>query len=213
MALQALAARDALTGLANRRCFESGNAGLFVDVDHFRPCNDRHDHQSGDECLRAIAAIVGAQASWPIWLHAMAARNLPSPWPRPTALGPARWPRRFAKKGAMALRIAHLSARGRRACDAQSRRGEARSPQRCRRDWLLGQADQARYAAKRLGRTASSALTHAGRFRQGLPAQDRGAICTAQGPGDKAQNWRTSATFFDWSTRSADPIAWAAAGL
>ncbi len=66
MALQTLAAKDALTGLANRRSFDqalelewsramrSGRtmALLFADVDHFKRFNDCHGHQGGDECLR-----------------------------------------------------------------------------------------------------------------------------------------------------------------
>jgi diguanylate cyclase (GGDEF)-like protein/PAS domain S-box-containing protein len=84
LALRTLAAKDALTGLANRRSFDqaiemewaraerSGRplALLFADVDHFKLFNDKHGHQSGDECLRAVAAIVGAQALRPVDLAA-----------------------------------------------------------------------------------------------------------------------------------------------
>jgi diguanylate cyclase with GGDEF domain/PAS domain-containing protein len=61
MALKTLAAKDALTGLANRRSFDqaieiewaradrSGRplALLFADVDHFKLFNDNHGHQRG----------------------------------------------------------------------------------------------------------------------------------------------------------------------
>ena len=73
MALRTLAAKDALTGLANRRSFDqaieiewaraerSGRplALLFADVDHFKLFNDNHGHQRGDECLRDIAGVIG----------------------------------------------------------------------------------------------------------------------------------------------------------
>lgn len=63
---------DVLTGLANRRAFEQRSleimrdcaratrpvALLMIDVDHFKVYNDTFGHQAGDDCLRAIAAIL-----------------------------------------------------------------------------------------------------------------------------------------------------------
>jgi diguanylate cyclase (GGDEF)-like protein len=65
---------DALTGLANRRAFDEALGRewsrcalartpvslLLVDVDRFKALNDRYGHQAGDECLRVVAATVGA---------------------------------------------------------------------------------------------------------------------------------------------------------
>jgi diguanylate cyclase (GGDEF)-like protein len=67
-----LALSDALTGLANRRGFDqaltrewertqregSEISLLLLDIDHFKRFNDRHGHQAGDDCLRAIATAV-----------------------------------------------------------------------------------------------------------------------------------------------------------
>ena len=67
--LQDLADRDGLTGIANRRRFDSfldqclprarerqTPVGLaLVDVDHFKRYNDSHGHQAGDEILRQVA--------------------------------------------------------------------------------------------------------------------------------------------------------------
>jgi len=64
------ASRDGLTGLLNRREFDaaferecerarreaSPLALVLADVDHFKECNDRFGHASGDAVLRAIAA-------------------------------------------------------------------------------------------------------------------------------------------------------------
>lgn len=64
-----LSNRDPLTGLANRRRFDSylndalqalpasgcGLALVLIDVDHFKAFNDRYGHPAGDQCLRLIA--------------------------------------------------------------------------------------------------------------------------------------------------------------
>ncbi|WP_267359353.1 MULTISPECIES: GGDEF domain-containing protein [unclassified Methylobacterium] len=67
------AATDALTGIANRRAFDSrlrrairdGAAGpssrfalLMIDVDHFKRFNDAHGHKTGDLVLRRVARML-----------------------------------------------------------------------------------------------------------------------------------------------------------
>ncbi len=67
--MQRLASYDALTGLANRATLyhrldaaladAPGNGSryaiLFIDLDHFKPVNDRFGHHVGDELLKAVA--------------------------------------------------------------------------------------------------------------------------------------------------------------
>jgi len=74
--LAALARRDALTGVANRRQFDevleaewrrarrarSPLALAFVDVDHFKAYNDACGHQAGDACLQTVAQTLATVA-------------------------------------------------------------------------------------------------------------------------------------------------------
>jgi diguanylate cyclase len=71
--LCALSSRDGLTGLANRRHFESvlareldrvARAGepallLVLDIDHFKRINDSRGHAAGDLVLKAVAQALG----------------------------------------------------------------------------------------------------------------------------------------------------------
>ena len=70
--LAQIAREDALTGVANRRrldesleeewrrAYRSGTslALLLIDVDHFKPYNDRLGHLAGDNCLKEVAATL-----------------------------------------------------------------------------------------------------------------------------------------------------------
>ena len=67
-----LARQDALTGLPNRRGFFEQAAGvwgnvlrrqrplsvLMIDIDHFKPVNDRYGHDVGDQVLAAVANLL-----------------------------------------------------------------------------------------------------------------------------------------------------------
>lgn len=75
--LQELASSDALSGLANRRSFDSrmaadwqraGKLGrpialLMIDVDHFKLFNDRYGHLNGDVCLRRLGKLLKETAT------------------------------------------------------------------------------------------------------------------------------------------------------
>jgi diguanylate cyclase (GGDEF)-like protein len=166
LALKTLAAKDGLTGLGNRRSFDQTLetewsraqrakkplALLFVDVDHFKLFNDQHGHQNGDECLRAVAEIIGANAVRPTDLAARYGGEefaviLPDTGSEGACIVAER-----IREAVMDLRIAHgdpgagpwvtLSVGV-----ASHVPGDDVGP-----DWFLGQADQALYAAKRLGR-------------------------------------------------------------
>jgi diguanylate cyclase (GGDEF)-like protein len=67
--MRELTLTDALTGVANRRCFDDalenewrrcarGHAPLsmiMIDIDHFKLYNDTYGHQAGDDCLKRVA--------------------------------------------------------------------------------------------------------------------------------------------------------------
>jgi diguanylate cyclase (GGDEF)-like protein len=73
--LERLSHEDPLTGLANRRrwdtelagaCTEarerhSGVAVVLLDIDRFKLINDRHGHPGGDEALRAVATLLSTR--------------------------------------------------------------------------------------------------------------------------------------------------------
>lgn len=70
--LEMLAMKDALTGLANRRCFDEtlaiearrarrdnvSLALLMIDLDYFKRFNDSLGHIAGDACLRTVSKIL-----------------------------------------------------------------------------------------------------------------------------------------------------------
>ncbi len=95
--LRELAQLDSLTGLANRRTF---NAHLFsewklaikrhqpisalmIDVDHFKPFNDRYGHVQGDACLRkvgeALKACTRSRTDTPVGMGMEERRALANP--------------------------------------------------------------------------------------------------------------------------------------
>jgi diguanylate cyclase (GGDEF)-like protein len=66
--LAQLATTDGLTGLSNRRTFDSFLrreydahdviSVLLLDIDNFKGYNDTYGHQAGDECLKAVAKVI-----------------------------------------------------------------------------------------------------------------------------------------------------------
>jgi diguanylate cyclase (GGDEF)-like protein len=77
--LRSLAMLDGLTGIANRRKFESALVAawaqscrgslplsvVMIDVDFFKRYNDRYGHQEGDTCLRRVAMALSESLNRP----------------------------------------------------------------------------------------------------------------------------------------------------
>lgn len=94
--LEAIASTDALTGLTNRRGFDTALQALWsraaqdgtylalalIDVDRFKQFNDRLGHPAGDACLRALGqALQGAVRQGATSSRAMAGRRWRSSCP------------------------------------------------------------------------------------------------------------------------------------
>jgi len=82
--LTRLSHQDGLTGIANRRYFDSylltvlQNAAskrepvslILADIDHFKAFNDNYGHHAGDECLRRVAETLSGACRSPTDLSA-----------------------------------------------------------------------------------------------------------------------------------------------
>jgi diguanylate cyclase (GGDEF)-like protein len=165
-ALKTLAASDGLTGLANRRSFDQTLTAewsraertkkplslALVDVDHFKLYNDLHGHQKGDECLRAVASILGETALRPADLSARyGGEEFAVVMPETDQKAAVKVAERL--RGTLAkLQLAHGEA-GARPNVTFSIGIATRIPDEtvCA-DWLLMKADEALYAAKHAGR-------------------------------------------------------------
>ncbi|MCC0035942.1 MAG: GGDEF domain-containing protein [Hoeflea sp.] len=78
-AAEKVSKHDAMTGLANRRMLDEVVARLWaegardhtlaavvmIDVDHFKPFNDRYGHAAGDECLVRVAGLIADELKSP----------------------------------------------------------------------------------------------------------------------------------------------------
>lgn len=77
--LELVASTDALTGIANRRCFDviisrewkiairnnTQVSLLMIDVDKFKVYNDTYGHQQGDQCLAMVADVLQSAGKRP----------------------------------------------------------------------------------------------------------------------------------------------------
>jgi diguanylate cyclase (GGDEF)-like protein len=190
-ALKTLAAKDGLTGLFNRRSFDQALqaewqraersrkplALLFADVDHFKLFNDRYGHQTGDECLRAVATIIGERAFRPTDLAARyGGEEFAIVLPETDRNGAIEVAERI-RTTVMERAIAH-GAPGAGPHVTISVGVALRGPEDIGSpDYLLGLADQALYAAKRLGRNrvtcADTMLADFARLNRRKPAPAR----------------------------------------
>ncbi len=167
MALKELATKDGLTGLSNRRSFDQMLMSewsraqrtqqplslLFVDVDHFKQFNDLHGHQTGDECLRAVASVISKHATRPLDLATRyGGEEFAMILPEMNCNNACALAEQI-RRAVADLRIAHgAEGAGDHVTLSVGVASHVPGESDDRPDGLLGAADRALYAAKRLGR-------------------------------------------------------------
>lgn len=171
IALEQLATRDGLTGLANRRCFDDTLHAewsramrqkqplslLMVDVDNFKAYNDANGHLGGDECLKRIATAVASEMRANDLVARYGGEEFAVILPNQALKGAAivaerirarveqlRLPNRFSRDGRITVSIGAATALASNEADASE---------------LVAIADAALYRAKHMGRNRISLPT------------------------------------------------------
>jgi diguanylate cyclase (GGDEF)-like protein/PAS domain S-box-containing protein len=174
-ALEQLATRDGLTGLANRRCFDDTLHAewaralrqrqplslLMVDVDNFKAFNDAHGHLGGDECLKRIAAAVAGEMRVNDLVARFGGEEFAVILPNQSLKGAATVAERIRIRVEGMGLPEGLAASGQRVTVSIGAATAIASPDHCAND-LVATADAALYRAK-----------HMGRNRISLPIDDR----------------------------------------
>ncbi len=163
--LNDIAERDGLTGLYNRRMFDSLTNRLWlqarrnreslqvilVDIDHFKAFNDLYGHQAGDACIRRVANIIARAAKRPFDFCARyGGEEFALVLYAPSGEDPTALPEQI-RRDTMAMGVPHVPAHitlltasiGSAPAEPDSKRSLA---------GLIQSADEALYRAKQLGR-------------------------------------------------------------
>lgn len=172
-ALEQLATRDGLTGLANRRCFDETLHAewaraqrqrqplslLMVDVDNFKAYNDANGHLGGDECLKRIATAVASEMRANDLVARYGGEEFAVILPNQSLKGAAIVAERIRTRVEQ-LQLPHSLAAGQRVTVSIGAATALASPEHSASE-LVATADAALYRAK-----------HMGRNRISLPADD-----------------------------------------
>jgi len=170
-ALSAVAERDSLTGLLNRRAFqdrllallhgtppETPLCALFIDVDDFKAINDRYGHAAGDAVLVAVAKALSTEVRESDVLARIGGEEFAFLLPA-TPLPDAR---QVAERLLGAVRCLTIIS-GEQSLAVTVSVGVAERSFSCATaDALLRTADEAMYRAKRAGRNCAVAASNQG---------------------------------------------------
>lgn len=183
--LNDFAERDGLSGLYNRRMFDSLANRLWlqakrndealqvilVDIDHFKPYNDLYGHQAGDACIRQVANIIARAARRPFDFCARyGGEEFALVLYAPSGSDAAALPEQIRKE-TMALDIPHAHSAAAGMVTVSIGSAIAAPDSQRSLAGLIQTADEALYRAKQLGRNrvlhvdAGQAETPTGAFR------------------------------------------------
>ena len=160
--LETLAAIDFLTGVYNRRHFETLARAelarcqrymrplsvLMIDIDHFKAVNDRLGHAAGDRVLQNVTAISQAAKRDADVVGRLGGDELAILLPETTAIAAAQFAERLRNQVRDTKAVVH----GEKVTITVSIGVAAASSRTSGMESLLGQADQALYEAKQSGR-------------------------------------------------------------
>jgi diguanylate cyclase (GGDEF)-like protein len=164
--LNDIAERDGLSGLYNRRMFDTLANRLWlhaqrnseslqvilVDIDHFKPFNDLYGHQAGDSCIRQVATIMARAARRPLDFCARyGGEEFVLVLYAPSGADPAAVPEQIRRE-TMALGIPHASSAAAGMITVSIGSATAAPDSKRSLAGLIQAADEALYRAKQLGR-------------------------------------------------------------
>lgn len=164
--LNDIAERDGLSGLYNRRMFDTLTNRLWlqaqrngealqiilVDIDHFKAYNDLYGHQAGDSCIRQVAAILARAARRPFDFCARyGGEEFALVLYAPSGADPAAIPEQIRRE-TLALAIPHAHSRAAECLTVSIGSAIAGPDTKRSLAGLIQTADEALYRAKQLGR-------------------------------------------------------------
>jgi diguanylate cyclase (GGDEF)-like protein len=164
--LNDIAERDGLTGLYNRRMFDTLTNRLWlqaqrnqealqvilVDIDHFKAYNDLYGHQAGDNCIRRVASIIARATKRPLDFCARyGGEEFALVLYAPSGIDPAALPERIRHE-TLALDIPHAHAEAAEVLTVSIGSATAEAGTKRSLAGLIQTADEALYRAKQLGR-------------------------------------------------------------
>ena len=183
--LNEIAERDGLSGLYNRRMFDTLTSRLWlqtqrnmeslqiilVDIDHFKAYNDLYGHQAGDNCIRQVAAILARAARRPCDFCARyGGEEFALVLYAPSGADPTAIPEQVRRE-TLALAIPHAHSGAAQVLTVSIGSAMAEPGTKRSLAGLIQTADEALYRAKQLGRNrvlhvdASHSDTPTGTFK------------------------------------------------
>ncbi len=164
--LNDIAERDGLSGLYNRRMFDTLTSRLWlqaqrnqealqvilVDIDHFKAYNDLYGHQAGDSCIRQVAGILARAARRPFDFCARyGGEEFALVLYAPSGVDPTAIPEQIRHE-TMALAIPHAHSEAAKFLTVSIGSAIAGPGTKRSLAGLIQTADEALYRAKQLGR-------------------------------------------------------------